>query len=172
MEGVRHQQPMPEAPAPESCSNRDQLRSRERWRELPIDIRMCDPITAGEPLPPRQRIWLRCNGTLPNDAVLQRALLVYASDRLLLDTAWRPHAARGLQAAASLDHSLWIHAPVRMDEWNLYSIESPVAAGGHGLSLGAIYDREGVRVASVTQEGVLRAAEAGDDEPVPGRSGR
>ena len=100
-EGVHHQDAMPDAPAPETCRNRDELRGRDRWRDLPIDIRMCDPITANDPMPPRQRVWLRCNGALPEDPALQRALLVYASDRLLLDTAWRPHADRGLLAGAS-----------------------------------------------------------------------
>ncbi len=157
--GPSHQAPMPEAPAPETCRNRDELRGRDHWRRLPIDIRMCDPMTASDPLPPRQRIWMRCNGALPIDPELHRALLVYASDRLLLDTAWRPHADRGFSSAASLDHSVWIHAPVRMDEWNLYTMASPVAASGHGLSIGAIYHHSGTRVASVAQEGVLRVGE-------------
>jgi len=157
-DGVRHQDPMPEAPDPEQCRNRDELRGREGWRDLPLDIRVCDPLTGSEPLPPSQRLWIRSNGKLPDDAELQRALLVYASDRSLLDTAWRPHAASGLLYGASLDHSVWLHAPVRLDEWNLYVMHSSVAAGGRGLSLGAIYHHSGVRVASVAQEGVLRLA--------------
>ena len=159
--GVRHAEPMPEAPPPEACPNRDQLRGRANWRVQPLDVRMCDPITADVPLPASQRIWLRANGRLPDDALLHQALMVYASDRTLLDTAWRPHADQGAMTGASLDHTLWFHAPVRLDEWHLYTMTSPAAADGRGLAFGGIYTRAGVRVASVAQEGVLRIA-AGD----------
>jgi acyl-CoA thioesterase-2 len=101
-------------------------------------------------------VWLRANGPLPDDPVMHAALLVYASDRSLLDTAFRPHADRGRLESASLDHAVWFHRPPRFDDWLLYATSSPAAAGGRGLAYGAVYDRAGTRIASVAQEGVIR----------------
>ena len=60
---------------------------------------------------------------------------------------------------ASLDHSLWLHRPVRVDDWLLYAIDSPVAAGARGFSRGTIFTRDGQLVASVAQEGLTRPRE-------------
>lgn len=154
--GVEHADPMPMTEPPETLPNRDQLRGRSDWASQPIDVRMATPITATEPLPPHQRVWLRANGPLPDDPVVHAALLVYASDRSLLDTAFRPHADRGRLESASLDHAVWFHRPPRFDDWLLYATSSPAAAGGRGLAYGAVYDRAGTRIASVAQEGVIR----------------
>ena len=83
-------------------------------------------------------------------------MIVYASDRCLLDTAWRPHADQGTLAAASLDHSMWFHQPPRFDDWLLYATQSPRASGGRGLALGTMYNRQGQHLLSVAQEGMLR----------------
>jgi len=155
-QGVEHQDPMPDVTEPTALPNRDQLRGRSNWQEMPIDVRMATPITADQPLPAEQHIWLRANGALPPDAALHAALVVYASDRSLLDTAWRPHADRGSLAGASLDHAMWFHRAPRFDDWLLYTMRSPAAGGGRGLAIGAIYDRAGHRLVTVAQEGVLR----------------
>ena len=97
------------------------------------------------------------------DAVpVHRALLAYASDFHLLGTATFPHGISYYQPnvlMASLDHALWFHRPFRADEWLLYSIDSPSAQGGRGLSRGLIYDREGHLVASTAQEGLIRVVD-------------
>ena len=93
---------------------------------------------------------------MPADADLQLGLLVYATDRTLLETAWRPHADRGELHGASLDHSIWLHRPPAFADWQLYTMTSPAAAAGRGLVHGAVYARTGERVCSVAQEGVLR----------------
>jgi acyl-CoA thioesterase II len=156
-DGVEHQDAMPVVGDPASLPNRDQLRGRTNWRDMPIDVRMATPITADVPLPAEQHIWLKMNGELPPDPALHAALVVYASDRSLLDTAWRPHADRGSLSGASLDHAMWFHRMPRFDDWLLYTMTSPCAAGGRGLAIGGIYDRQGRRVVTVAQEGVLRA---------------
>lgn len=156
--GVEHQDPMPEVDGPGSLPNRDQLRGRPSWRNAPIDVRMATPLTAEVPLPPEQRVWLRANGELPPDPDVHTALVVYASDRTLLDTAWRPHADQGKLAGASLDHAMWFHRAPSFDDWLLYTMESPAASEGRGLAIGAIYDRQGRRLVTVAQEGVLRPA--------------
>ncbi|HEY5647603.1 MAG TPA: acyl-CoA thioesterase domain-containing protein [Pseudomonadales bacterium] len=156
--GVEHEDPMPAVAAPESLPNRDQLRGRSNWREMPVDVRMATPMTAGHPLPAVQHVWLKANGAVPEDPAVHTALIVYASDRSLLDTAWRPHADRGRLAGASLDHAMWFHRVPRFDDWLLYTMASPAAAGGRGLAIGALYDQSGRRLVTVAQEGVLRSA--------------
>ena len=77
----------------------------------------------------------------------------------LLETALGAHGMsihdRRIQIA-SLDHALWFHRPARADDWLLYIQDSPNAVGATGLVRGLIYTREGVLVASVAQEGLMR----------------
>lgn len=106
-----------------------------------------------------QAVWLRTFGTMPDDPALHRAALVYASDYSIQESVLRRHglpwATPGLKVA-SLDHAMWMHRFGRVDEWLLYVQESPNAVGGRGLSLGRIYSRDGVLLASVAQEITVR----------------
>ena len=108
---------------------------------------------------PHQAIWVKALGTLPDDPNLHRAALAYASDYTILEPILRAHGVSwgtpGLKAA-SLDHAMWWHRFGRVDEWMLYVQESPNAKGGRGLSLGRIFSRDGVLLASVAQEGMVR----------------
>jgi len=102
---------------------------------------------------------MRVAGTLPSDPALHRVLLAYASDYSLLGTALLPHAltfAHGNVRAASLDHAMWFHRDFRMDEWLLYSMDSPITSHGRGFSRGNLFTRDGRLVASVAQEGMIR----------------
>jgi acyl-CoA thioesterase-2 len=88
--------------------------------------------------------------------------LAFASDFALMGTAMLPHAVTFMQSnlqAASLDHSIWFHRPLRMDEWLLYEMDSPNANGGRGLNFGRIYSQDGRLVASTAQEGLMRLRE-------------
>ena len=154
--GPAHQPEMPAVPRPEDCPNRDQLRGRSYWQDMPIDVRMVTDITADEPLPAEQLVWLKANGLLPEDPRIHLALMVYASDRCLLDTAFRPHAGEGEMSGASLDHSMWFHGAPRFDDWLLYHTRSPVAAEGRGLANGTLYSAAGSALATVVQEGSVR----------------
>jgi acyl-CoA thioesterase-2 len=165
-EGIAHQDPMPEAPPPEHLSDweveRAKLPQGPPPRRNPIEVRMADPFT-DEPSPARQRNWLRVRGSMPEDPLLHTAMLVYASDRTLLGTAARPHGiAWKDRMSASLDHAMWIHHEVRLDGWILYTSESPIAHGAHGMSFGALYYPDGRRLASVAQEGLIRRLNLGD----------
>ena len=106
---------------------------------------------------------MRALGPLPDDALLHRAALAYASDYTILESTLRRHGAAwvtpGLRIA-SLDHAMWWHRPVRVDEWLLYVQSSPSASGARGLAAGRIYDRSGALVASVAQEGMVRIPSA------------
>ncbi len=154
--GVEHQPEMPVCGRPEDLPNRDQLKGRLHWQDMPVDVRMETDITADQARPPEQRFWLRVNGVVPQDARLHLALIVYASDRGLLDTAFRPHAHLGSLSGASLDHSMWFHEQPKFDDWLLYATEGPLAKSGRGLAMGRIYDLRGQCLVSVAQEGVLR----------------
>jgi acyl-CoA thioesterase-2 len=98
-------------------------------------------------------------GTMPDDANLHRAVLAYASDYGLLAMVLQPHGlsirAKNLQVA-TLDHAIWFHRPFRVDEWLLYAMDSPAAAGARGFGRGSIYTADGTLVASVAQEGLTR----------------
>jgi acyl-CoA thioesterase-2 len=106
-----------------------------------------------------QAVWMRARGPLPDDDGLHRAAFAYASDLSLLEPNLRRHgiswSTPGLRMA-SLDHAMWWHRPGRADEWWCYLQESPNATGGRGLSTGRIFSRDGVLIASVAQEGMIR----------------
>jgi acyl-CoA thioesterase-2 len=169
-EGVEHQLDMPDDfPDPESLpSTAEVLGSIDHdvaryWSsERAFDVRhIPSPVylrVDGEHVP-RQAVWMKAYGRLPDDPNQHRAALAYASDYSILEPILRAHgvawATRGLKVA-SLDHAMWWHRDARVDEWLLFTQESPSASGGRGLSLGRIYTREGLLVASVAQEGMVR----------------
>jgi acyl-CoA thioesterase-2 len=91
-------------------------------------------------------------------------VLAYASDYGLLGTALRPHGLSFVQPElqlASLDHALWFHRDVRLDDWLLYAMESPSASGARGYTRGQIFAEDGTLVASVAQEGLMRLRDDG-----------
>lgn len=172
-DGVEHQDPMPAAPDPDTLPTYE-----ERWapfmdqypwrprRPRPIDIRHIDdpwPIAllkgATEPRPPTSQVWIRAAGDLPDDPLLHVCVLAYASDMTLLDSVLLPHSVDFTDAnvfIASLDHAMWFHDDFRGDDWLLYDQHSPWAGGARGLAHGSIYTRDGRRVCSVVQEGLVR----------------
>jgi acyl-CoA thioesterase II len=170
--GLEHQLPMPNVPDPESLrSELDMIRERagslpESLRSVlmqdrPIDFRPVEYVDPFDPTvqPPVRHMWFRAQGPMPNEALAHQAVLAYASDYGLLGTALQPHGRSfrrpGIQVA-SLDHSLWLHRECRVDDWMLYVIDSPIAAGARGFARGSIFTRGGVLVASVAQEGLVR----------------
>ncbi len=170
--GLDHQIEMPDVPGPEGLSNEVDLRRRvveripEAWRhiflrERPIETRPAEPIDEFDPVkrPPFQNVWFRAAGKLPYDPGLHQCVLAYASDLTLLDTSTLPHGVSFMQQdfqGASLDHAMWFHREFRADDWLLYSQDSPSASGARGFNRGSIFTRDGVLVASATQEGLIR----------------
>ncbi len=171
-EGFDHQSTMPDVPAPEALPDPKELMGRliDRLpasmrsyfeRELPIDMRVTDVTRylSREKKRPAQNIWIRASGPLPDDPVLHQAVLAYASDFTLLDTALIAHGKLMFDPdvqLASLDHALWYHRLFRADEWMLYVQDSPSAFGARGFCRGSIYARDGSLIASVAQEGLMR----------------
>ena len=102
---------------------------------------------------------MRAVDRVPDDDRLHRCLLAYVSDFNLLNTASNPHEnsyLTGNLIMASIDHAMWFHRPFRIDDWLLYSMDSPSASGSRGLARGGIFTRAGQLVASVAQEGLMR----------------
>jgi len=170
--GFEHQAAMPEAPRADELPTQKERNAELKasapndagdWldRDRPIEERSADPINYFEPevQEPYQRVWLRAQGKLPDDPALHQAVLAYASDLTLLDTSAMPHAISFFDDAmqiASLDHAMWFHRPFRADDWLFYVSDSPSASGGRGFNRGSIFTADGLLVASVTQEGLLR----------------
>ena len=130
-------------------------------RPRPIDTRYAPPDHAFEPglKTDGQLVWMRADGTLPDDPVLHACVVTYASDMTLLDTALRPSGKASFMddiMMASLDHAMWFHRPFRADEWMLYQQRSISASGARGLADGSIYTADGRLAVSVVQEGLIR----------------
>ncbi|HKX98177.1 MAG TPA: acyl-CoA thioesterase II [Steroidobacteraceae bacterium] len=168
--GLEHQAPMPDAPPPESLRDLAELEAEviERMphkvtgyfrNQRPFEFRAVSPddYLTREKRPAHKLVWFRVTGQLPPDQTLHRCLLTYVSDYHLLATATMPHGVNFLELqVASIDHAIWFHRDLKVDDWLLYAIESPSASGARGFSRGAIYARDGALVASVAQEGLIR----------------
>ena len=171
-EGYDHQVALPEVQQPEELMDEAEFKQlflpkapeavRRYWeRPRPIELRPTSlkHYLTTEKLEPLQDIWVRTVGEVPADRGVQAAILAYLSDMTLLDASLYPHGTSVFDPrlqAASLDHAMWFHRPVRFDDWLLYSQESPSASGGRGMTRGSLYTRSGVLVASVAQEGLIR----------------
>jgi len=170
--GLDHQDAMPQVPPPEELPSERQLKARmlaqlpenmkSYWeRERPIEMRPVDVSRyfAREKRAPEQMVWMRASGRLPDAFPLHQCVLAYASDFTLLDTALIAHGKlmfdKDMQLA-SLDHALWLHRPFRADDWLLYVQDSPSSHGARGFCRGSIFTRDGLLVASVAQEGLMR----------------
>lgn len=170
--GFEHQKTMPDVPGPENFASESELAAQiahllpEKVKkvfcgEKPIEMR---PVTVINPLKPqkaepKQYLWIRANGEMPDNQLIHQYLLAYASDWGFLVTALHPHEVTLMTPnfqVATIDHSIWFHRPFKMDEWLLYAIESPTASNTRGLVRGEIYNRDGHLVATAVQEGVMR----------------
>ena len=174
--GLDHQLTIPDVAPPEELKDQES-HYLERAHQLPPRIRQhlevkrpfeFRPVTPYDHLAPKKRepiryIWFRAVDALPDGEALHRCLLAYVSDFHLLETAMFPHGISILTprlAIASIDHAMWFHRSVRVDEWLLYSTDSPSASGARGFSRGSVFTRDGRLIASTAQEGLLRVLES------------
>jgi acyl-CoA thioesterase-2 len=168
--GLDHQVSFPEeVPSPESLTSDEELLTAidhpiaQYWATgRAFEMRHVEEpvyLTKAKDRVAHQAVWMKAIGTLPDDPGLHRAALAYASDYSILESVLRRHgvtwATPGLKVA-SLDHAMWWHRFGRADEWMLYLQESPTAIGGRGLATGRIISRDGVLLATVAQEGMIR----------------
>lgn len=170
--GVDHQAQMPDVVGPEQLVSELEFARvnqhlipatiRDKFTcDKPIEIRPVELINPLKPeiLPPHRHIWLKANGSVPDNIATHKFLLAYASDFNFLTTALQPHGRSFMDPnmkVATIDHSIWFHRPFKFDDWLLYQIDSPSASGARGLVRGQLFNRAGQLVASCVQEGVLR----------------
>ncbi|MBA4796735.1 acyl-CoA thioesterase II [Rhizobium rosettiformans] len=170
--GFDHHISIPNVPAPETLMGEAEFRAaflaqapdtvKKYWgRERPIEIRPTSltHYLSREKLEPEAHIWVKASGLVPDDRHYQAAILAYLSDMTLLDTSLYAHGTSIFDPelqVASLDHAMWFHRPCRLDDWLLYTQDSPSAAGARGMTRGSIFTRDGRLVASVAQEGLIR----------------
>lgn len=177
-EGLEYQVAMPDVPMPEDLLTESELRQRfadqipEKFRdnflrERPIENRPCEPrdwLGGEKRVPAVQNIWFRLRAPIGDDGDVHRAILSYASDSYLLGTATLPHGVSWMtpgMMSASLDHAVWFHDDFRVDDWLLYSCDSPWTGRGRGFNRGSIYTRDGRLVATCAQEGLVRLRTGG-----------
>jgi acyl-CoA thioesterase-2 len=170
--GLDHQEPMPAVPPPESLPDQATLFAQAAAEAPPAVLRMLErkrpfefrPVQPPDfrrlqPAPPSKQLWFRAVDRLPPDQALHRCLLAYVSDFHLLDTALKPHAVPFEKLiVASIDHAMWFHRDLCIDDWLLYTLDSPSASGARGFTRGSIFARDGRLLASVAQEGLIRVA--------------
>jgi acyl-CoA thioesterase-2 len=170
--GLEHQIAMPDVPPPEALASLTSYAAGlpadapPRLRDLLAESRPFEFRPTARPYylqprvqPPHKSVWFRAVDRLPDDEVLHRGLLAYASDFNLLDTATMPHGLyfpSSKLIMASIDHAMWFHRALRIDDWLLYATDSPSASGARGFTRGSIFARDGRLVASTAQEGLMR----------------
>jgi acyl-CoA thioesterase-2 len=171
--GLDHQVTMPDVPPPEELADLETLiqdilptapapMRRVLEQKRPFDFRPVQPphYLKTQSLEPVKQIWFRTVDKLPDEERLHRCLLAYVSDFYLIDTALMPHLLPldGKLTMASIDHAMWFHRSVRVDDWLLYATDSPSSSGARGFARGNLFSRDGRLVASTAQEGLLRSS--------------
>ena len=171
-DGLEHQFPMPAAPDPDTLKDEatraKDLEGKISERALshmirvrPIDLRRAQEPNLGDATkhPPKKEVWMRAKAKIGPHIHLQQAMLAYASDMAFMETALRVHGinwqTQGLQYA-SLDHAMWFHRPFDFNQWTLFAQDSPSTSQGRGLVRGEMFGHNGVLVASVAQECLMR----------------
>ena len=172
--GLEHQVDMPDVPEPETLKSEQELREdilkelKMKKEDMPMFFRQQEiemrPVEKQnyfkpERMPPYKNTWIKNEGKLPDDQVIQQAFLLYISDMGLLGAANNSvgvnFLTKNLQNA-SLDHAMWFHRKLDLNGWFLYTIESPITRNARGFSRGSIFSRDGKLIASCTQEGLIR----------------
>jgi acyl-CoA thioesterase-2 len=168
--GLDHQIDMPSVPEPEALHDAMTPPPEvvkympERLRQFfekprPFAFRLVPSIGTEEKPEPARQVWFKAVGKLPDDERLHRCLLAYASDFFLLGTSILPHdpsTVEGRLIMTSLDHAMWFHRSLRVDDWLLYDMESPSASGARGFARAGVFARDGRLVATIAQEGLVR----------------
>lgn len=171
-DGWDYQHEMPKVKGPDGLPNVTQVRESiidkvpEKFREeflrpRPIEIREVNPRDMTDPKPQddENHMWIRMEAAKGQGPQMQHCLLAYASDMNLLSSSLLPHGLSWIKGGvmmASLDHAMWFHAPIKFEDWHLYSMDAPFTGSARGFNRGKIFNQDGQIVASVAQEGLVR----------------
>ncbi len=177
--GLSHQLNRPEGlPEPEDVVP-DYERAQELVKKIPgltfekfrsmylifdpdiIDLRTpwLDRVMIRGKYEPRFGFWFRFNKDIGDDPIRHRTLLAFISDKALMSTSLLPHDVNFIThkiIGASLDHAMWFHSEIKVDQWIWYDLESHRSARARGLNRGRFYTRAGELIASTAQEGLIR----------------
>lgn len=124
-------------------------------RDVPEEWAPPGPDTGGH----RRLAWFRARGSMPDDAALHQQAVVYLTDHGATRGVRQPHAHHPRieeRMSVSLDHTVWLHAPARVDQWLLSEFHPLGTQAGRGLAAGSLWTPAGTLVASVMQEALLR----------------
>lgn len=110
---------------------------------------------------PHQHLWMRPRSPIGDDAAqsIHRALLAYVIDQIMFEPAMRVLGLSWMtpgMSAASLDHAMWFHRDVDMNEWLLYESSALNVNNSRTLTHTRVWTRQGELVAEATQQGMLR----------------
>ncbi len=170
--GLEHQKAAPEVVSPDEMVSMDDLKKmvmetqppemkKYLGEEWPVDVRISldDLSLPGIKKEPLRKVWMKLKTPVNQGSEVQKCMLAYASDFNLLTTTLMPHGimlpSKGLMMA-SLDHAMWFHHTIDFNDWLLYEVTSPKAENARGLCLGHVYNTDGLMVATVAQEGLVR----------------
>ena len=174
---LTHQATMPaNVPDPETLPTDEELLSEENFDKYKISeemrIRLKSNIEIGptdsrrimtsssgkHPSEKRQAFWVKAKGQIQGGWHMHAMAIAYFSDSYFLSTSLRVNRKTPMDVAmmASLDHSIYFHAPCKSDEWLYFEMESPWAGSARGFNIGRIFSRDGTLVAECIQEGLIR----------------
>jgi acyl-CoA thioesterase-2 len=126
---------------------------KEEWD---AGARRCNVELAGAP--PRSMAWVRYPEALGEDPRLHACGLAYLSDMNPMSAVHRsfPDEHEDLMGA-SLDHAMWFHRPALAEDWMLIDMHGHGMIRSRGLATGTVFHPDGDHVATIAQEGLLRA---------------
>lgn len=111
---------------------------------------------------PHYGFWFKFNDAVGDDPIIHRTLLAFISDKALMSVGMMPHNIdfkTHRLIGASLDHAMWFHSEIRVNQWIYYHIDSPRAARARDFGRGSFYTQSGELIASTAQEGLIRIVE-------------
>lgn len=158
--GYSHQIPMPSAETPEAllAAGNDQPNfSDGDYPPFPFWLLVCPPgNTSREPC---SSVWTKYRFDNAQDSLVQQMLFAFVSDASILQAALQPHALQWTEqglAIATMNHSLWFHRKLAINDWLLMHSVSPSTHGGRAFATADTFSASGDLVASIAQEGILR----------------
>jgi acyl-CoA thioesterase-2 len=137
----------PAAPPP------DELPDVDLGRLVSMQARVAAAAGPGEGWP--TRFWARCTEGLSDDALLHACVLTYLSD---ISTGMAPYFSVKTLMPSTLDHSVWFHRDLQLDDWVLVDLVPRTASGGRGWYTGTVHDSDARLGASLAQESLFRSA--------------
>ena len=164
---VDWQRKMPDVAAPETVPGLEDLLTPyaeefgDWWpQQRPFTMRYLDApprvaLDLSDTPPPRLRIWLRANGEVTDDPLVNSCVVAYLSALTLLECAMTTMRTTpmGPRLSALVDHTIWFHRAADFTDWLFFDQFSPSVVGRRGLATGTLYNRSGELVCIATQEG-------------------